>query len=134
MVYQDFSKDSYFFWTYRNCTNKCYNYYSRYQGSYSPIETEYDDEEEDSAYYDSSRGTTNSGATRYEAGSYFDQSQENAGSVYNQNQRGSSGNSGGSNYVDGSYFEQGLYRRCVYSLQAVLYSTGGFPLAQFLGF
>merc|ERR1719220_226789 len=87
---------------------------TRYQGSYSPVvETEYDDET-DSNYedYSSKTTTTNSGATRYEAGSYFDQSQsENAGSDYNQNQGNSYGagrNSGsGTNYVDGSYFEQG---------------------------
>ena len=70
------------------------NPFFRYQGSYSPVvETEYDDET-DSNYedYSSKTTTTNSGATRYEAGSYFDQSQsENAGSDYNQNQGSSYG-------------------------------------------
>ena len=66
----------------------------RYQGSYSPVvDTEYDDET-DSNYedYSGKTATTNSGGTRYEAGSYFDQSQsENAGSDYNQNQGSSNG-------------------------------------------
>ena len=60
------------------------------------IDTEYDDET-DSNYedYSSKTATTNSGGTRYEAGSYFDQSQsENAGSDYNQNQGSSVRNSG----------------------------------------
>ena len=81
-------------WTLSNLT--FINLFFRYQGSISPVvETEYDDET-DSNYedYSSKTATTNSGGTRYEAGSYFDQSQsENAGSDYNQNQV--SGNAAG---------------------------------------
>ena len=95
-MYHDFLPKIRFAYT---CATHCIkpdlmNIFFRYQGSYSPVvETEYDDET-DSNYedYSSKTTTTNSGATRYEAGSYFDQSQsENAGSDYNQNQGSSSG-------------------------------------------